>query len=107
MLANQAFHGGAIKLEAAGNLTTWVCTFSQNSATGIGGVLFVTTQSVFNVMNSDFLSNYGNSTSTIDILGGSATLINYIIGCTFQQNTALKNTVSLNQARVSITNCLF
>jgi|LauGreDrversion4_2_1035121.scaffolds.fasta_scaffold07131_4 predicted outer membrane repeat protein len=41
--SNQARRGGVIKLEASGNLTTDLCSFTSNSAFELGGVIFVTT----------------------------------------------------------------
>ena len=60
--------------------------------------MFVTTQSTFNIISTLFFGNYANVSSTIDVLGSSSTLINYITTCTFQENSAVKNTVSLNTA---------
>ena len=37
------------------------------------------------------------------MLGASSYLINYISGCTFNNNSAIKNTISLNKARTLIS----
>ena len=58
-------------------------------------------------MSSKFLSNEANVSSTIDVLGANSYLINYIDGCLFNNNTADKNTVSLNKARALISNTKF
>lgn len=43
-----------VKLESQGNLTIIGSLFDTNSAYEIGGVIFVTTQSVFNIYQSTF-----------------------------------------------------
>jgi hypothetical protein len=52
VLNNQAKRGGVIKLESQGNFTSIGSTFQLNKAQEIGGVIFVTTQSVFNMIDS-------------------------------------------------------
>jgi predicted outer membrane repeat protein len=59
------------------------------------------------MIDSQFLSNEANISSTIDVLGASSYLINYIQGCTFRNNSAIKNTISLNKARALITSTKF
>lgn len=51
--------------------------------------------------------NYGNESSTIDVLGASSTIVNLITGCIFQNNNATKNTISLNNALAQITSSTF
>ena len=51
--------------------------------------------------------NTGNESSTIDILGASTTLVNQIYRCTFYNNNATKNTISLNNALANITSSKF
>ncbi len=65
-----------MKLESQANFTSIDSVFSFNLASEIGGVIFVTTQSVFNLMRSKFYSNEANVSSTIDVLGASSYLIN-------------------------------
>ena len=67
----------------------------------------MTTQSVFNLIDSQFISNEANISSTIDVLGASSYLINYIHKCTFTNNSAIKNTISLNKARALISSSKF
>ena len=69
--------------------------------------MFATTQSLFNIRNSDFIKNYADVSSTIDALGVSSTGTNFIELCTFEQNKANKNTISLNKARASIMKSSF
>jgi hypothetical protein len=57
--------------------------FEFNLAQEIGGVIFVTTQSFFQIRNSEFLSNEANISSTVDVLGASSYIINVIDTCTF------------------------
>ncbi|TNV88247.1 hypothetical protein FGO68_gene13755 [Halteria grandinella] len=104
---NQARRGGVLKLEASGNLTVIQGYFEQNSAYEQAGVLFVTTQSLFNIKNTDFIKNYGNVSSTIDVLGGSSSETNYIESCTFENNRAEKNTLALNKAKAVISKTYF
>jgi predicted outer membrane repeat protein len=104
---NQAIRGGVIKLEALANFTAYQVYFVQNSARELGGVIFATTQSLFNIKNSEFLKNFADVSSTIDALGVSSTGTNYIELCNFEQNRANKNTISLNKARASISKSSF
>jgi hypothetical protein len=81
MKKNLAKRGGVIKLEASGNLTSMFCGFYFNQGVEIGGVVFVTTQSLFNIMDSSFMSNFANLSSCIDVLGSSSYLPNRISRC--------------------------
>ena len=65
--------------------------------------MFATTQSLFNIKNTDFIKNFADVSSTIDALGVSSISTNYIDLCSFEKNKANKNTISLNKARVEIT----
>ena len=58
-------------------------------------------------MNSNFISNFGNTSSTIDALGASSSFVNYIVNCNFLNNIADKNTISLSQAIAVISRCKF
>ena len=104
---NQAVRGGVIKLEASANFTVYQVQFSKNSARELGGVMFATTQSLFNIKNSDFIKNFADVSSTIDALGVSSTGLNIIELCTFESNYANKNTISLNKARALISKTQF
>jgi len=99
---NQANIGGVFKIESSANLTTLNSIFRHNTAYQVGGVISLTTQSVFNLVSTTFEYNTGNESSTIDILGASTSLVNQITNCTFTNNNATKNTVSFNNALASI-----
>jgi len=88
MKKNMAKRGGVVKLEAQGNFTSIFSAYQFNLAQDIGGVIFVTTQSVFNMIDSTFDSNEANTSSTIDVLGASSYLVNRISGSKFVNNTA-------------------
>jgi hypothetical protein len=107
MKKNLAKRGGVIKLEASGNLTSMYCGFFFNQGVEIGGVVFVTTQSLFNIMDSSFMSNFANLSSCIDVLGSSSYLPNRISRCQFQNNTAIKNTASFKESKVIIEKTKF
>lgn len=102
MRKNQAKRGGVVKLESQGNFTSIEASYHFNLAQEIGGVIFVTTQSFFSMIDSTFISNEANVSSTIDVLGSSSYLTNRIEGCSFSNNTAYKNTISLKESRAYI-----
>lgn len=79
----------------------------MNKAYASSGVLYVSTQSYFEIYTSDFSQNTANLTSTIDILGSSDTNNNTISGCTFESNTAIKNTLSFMYASTIVTSSEF
>ena len=62
-------------------------------------MLYVSTSSYFDIVVSEFTYNYANETSTIYILGSSSTHNITINGCTFEYNTAIKNTLSFMYAQ--------
>jgi predicted outer membrane repeat protein len=58
----------------------------MNRAYDTAGVLFVTTESTFNIMYSEFTQNRASTSSTIDVLGSSPTITNYLTQCIFENN---------------------
>ena len=71
------------------------------------GVLYVSTSSYFDLVVSEFSYNQANETSTIYILGSSSTKNVTIDGCTFEYNTAIKNTLSFMYAQALVTSTDF
>lgn len=67
----------------------------------------MTTESIFNIAFSDFSHNIASSASTIEVLGSSPTLTNYIVQCNFESNVADTNTISFNQALAVISKSFF
>ena len=59
------------------------------------------------MISSDFSYNTANETSTIDILGSSTTNNVTIDGCTFEYNSASKNTISFMYANAIVTSSEF
>eukprot|EP00347_Sterkiella_histriomuscorum_P016469 403353061 len=99
---NFAFKAGVVKLDSQGYLNAQYCEFKKNNATAIGGVIVALTDSWFDLIASDFLNNYANQSSVIDALGSSLIIDLTIQFCTFEENTAYQNTISLNTARAVI-----
>ena len=58
-------------------------------------------------MDSSFISNFANVSSSIDVLGSSSYLPNRISRCQFLNNTAIKNTVSFKESKAIIEDTKF
>lgn len=92
---NLASVGGVIIMKSYSYLFAKQIQFSENTAYELAGVLQVTTESYFDIESTTFEKNYAKETSTIDILGSSKLFNNTIRSSYFEDNTAIKKTMSL------------
>lgn len=99
--------GGVISLQSHAVGTFKTCDFENNIGFYSGGVIYVTTESYFTAISCEFIKNYANETSTIDVLGGSNTKNITIESCNFESNSAIKNTLSFMHALVKIKDSQF
>jgi hypothetical protein len=67
----------------------------------------VTTDSYFDIDSSSFEKNYAKETSTIDILGSSKVFNNTIRSTYFEDNTAVKKTMSIMISNIIISRVQF
>jgi len=104
---NYAHRGGVIVLSQGAHMEVAGCTFEENIAAYSGGVIFVNTESYFDIRSSAFLSNYANSSSVIDVLGSSSTNQLEIYQCRFERNEAIESTISFMFALSEISSCYF
>lgn len=98
---------GAIAIESYGYMYASTITFTSNTGYYSSGVMYVSTNSYFDMKNSDFKTNKANLTSTIEVLGSSKNYNITISGCTFDSNIAIKNTISLMYSYAIVTNTFF
>jgi hypothetical protein len=92
---NKASIGGVIIMKSFSYLLAQQVQFNENTAYELAGVLQVTTESYFDIESSTFEKNYAKETSTIDILGSSKLFNNTIRSSYFEENLAVKKTMSL------------
>jgi len=105
--SNYAHRGGVIVLSQGSNMLVIGSEFSKNTATYSGGVVFVNTESYFEIESTAFLSNYANSSSVIEVLGSSATEELTLHQCRFERNEAFESSISFMYARSNITRSYF
>ena len=99
---NYAHRGGVLSIDSNATMSARLSKFLNNIAYSSGGVMYVSTESYFNITSSVFEENFANLTSTIEILGSSSTKNCTLIGCRFALNTAIKNTASFMYSKVYV-----
>eukprot|EP00347_Sterkiella_histriomuscorum_P019434 403341642 len=105
---NSAENGGVFLATESSIININQSKFQYNKASFQGGVLTAQTNSLVIVLNSRFLENESEGdTSVLDILSSSRTEQVKIINCTFQENVALKNTISFMYSQALIQNSKF
>lgn len=104
---NMASIGGVIIMKSFSYLLGKQVQFSENTAYELAGVLQVTTDSYFDIDSSSFEKNYAKETSTIDILGSSKVFNNTIRSTYFEDNTAVKKTMSIMISNIIISRVQF
>ena len=101
-LHNSGSIGGVLSLQQYSAGFFDGVTFNSNEGYASAGVMYISTESYFTATNCDFKYNTANETSTIQVLGSSSTnniTLNY---CTFQNNSATMNSISLMYSNVVI-----
>jgi len=81
--------------------------FYNNLAYISAGILYVTTESYFNLNGTIFSENEAGEISTIDVKKSSFAHNNTINECDFTYNKAVRNTISLMYSNTIITRCFF
>ena len=97
---NQAWRGAAIELRDYGYLKSDRVTFDKNEAYYSGGSIYVSTFSWMDLHENHFTNNYAPSNSAIEVILGSKEYNSTLYDCLFQNNKAIRNTISLRESSV-------
>eukprot|EP00347_Sterkiella_histriomuscorum_P012942 403366626 len=105
---NSAETGGVFLVTESSLIKINNSKFQYNKASYQGGVLTAQTNSQMILLNSRFLENESEGdNSVLEILSSSRTDQVQIINCTFSENIAEKNTISLMYSQAIIQNSKF
>jgi predicted outer membrane repeat protein len=97
---NQAWRGAAIELRDYAYLKSDRVTFDKNEAYYSGGSIYVSTFSWMTLHENRFTNNYAPSNSAIEVILGSKEYNSTLYDCLFQNNKAIRNTISLRESNV-------
>ena len=105
--ANKASSGASIFLESDSNLYATSLLFANNTASGSGGAVYLATGSYFQMSKCTFQMNTANDSSAIYVVKSADDRNITLDRCTFEDNTAYKNTLTFMYAQVLISSCYF
>ncbi|CDW75587.1 UNKNOWN [Stylonychia lemnae] len=99
--------GGVIQMNQNSYLSVSSSYFTNNQAYYSAGVIYVTTESHFDINGTIFNKNQASEVSTINVLKSSLSMNNTLIKCEFTQNKAIKNTLTLMYSKTQIIGSIF
>eukprot|EP00347_Sterkiella_histriomuscorum_P007237 403349735 len=104
---NYASRGGVFFLSSDSYISMTSVSVYQNYAYQDAGVIYMETGSLLYAVDTTFSKNYAGENSVLQVLEGNKTNNITFNQCTFENNKADKNTMSIIYGNVLIQSCIF